>query len=66
MNGHADRARSPRPLQYVALVGYLVFLGFPLLWLLVSLAASRRRSSPRIAPRLLPQDAATGRTTPTR
>jgi multiple sugar transport system permease protein len=29
-------SRVVRPLQYLALLGYIVFLGFPLLWLLVT------------------------------
>ena len=46
--------RVTRPLQYLALLGYIVFLGFPLLWLLVtSFKSSRELNSP--TPSFLPQ-----------
>lgn len=53
--------RSPlvRTLQYVALAGYLIFLGFPLLWLLsTSLKSSRELNS--LAVSLIPKDWAFG------
>ena len=37
-----QRAWYVRPLQYVALVGYLIFLGFPLLWLVSAAFKSSR------------------------
>jgi len=51
MNG---TRRLTKPLQYVALLGYLIFLGFPLLWLVsASLKSSRELSSLQI--NLIPQ-----------
>jgi multiple sugar transport system permease protein len=50
-----QRAWFVRPLQYLALVGYLVFLGFPLLWLVsASLKSSRELNS--IVVTLLPEE----------
>lgn len=49
------RAWYTRPLQYAALVCYLVFLGFPLLWLLsASLKSSRELNSIEVT--LLPRE----------
>lgn len=43
-----------RPLQYLALLGYMIFLGFPLLWLiLVAFKTPRELNSPN--PTFLPQ-----------
>lgn len=54
--GARSRSRFiTRPLQYLALAGYIVFLGFPLLWLLtVSFKTPRELSSPN--PTFLPQN----------
>jgi multiple sugar transport system permease protein len=52
-------ARGParlvtRPLQYLALIGYMIFLGFPLLWLiLVAFKTPQELNSPE--PTLLPR-----------
>lgn len=44
-----------RPLQYIALTGYLIFLGFPLLWLVsASLKSSRELNSLSVS--LIPRD----------
>lgn len=52
MNG---TRRLIKPLQYFALLGYLVFLGFPLLWLIsASLKSSRELSGLEIS--LIPQE----------
>ncbi len=54
MNRTITQRRVIRPLQYLALLGYIVFLGFPLLWLLVtSFKTPRELNSP--TPTLLPQ-----------
>jgi multiple sugar transport system permease protein len=46
--------RVTRPLQYLALLGYMVFLGFPLLWLiLVAFKTPQELNSPN--PTFLPQ-----------
>ena len=46
MSATATTSRAARPLQYVALTGYLVFLGFPLLWLVsASMKSSRELNS---------------------
>jgi multiple sugar transport system permease protein len=52
VRAHPTRTRA---LQYVALVGYLVFLGFPLLWML-STAFKSSRELADIAPSLIPSD----------
>ncbi len=55
MNRTLTQRRVIRPLQYLALLGYIVFLGFPLLWLLVtSFKTPRELNSP--TPTLLPQN----------
>ncbi len=54
MNGTRAQRRVVRPLQYLALIGYIVFLGFPLLWLLLtSFKTPRELNSP--SPMFLPQ-----------
>jgi multiple sugar transport system permease protein len=45
---------ATRVAQYVALAGYLIFLGFPLLWLL-STALKGRRELGEISPQLIPR-----------
>jgi multiple sugar transport system permease protein len=48
------RRRASRAAKYLALCCYLVFLGFPLLWLVsVSLKSGRELAS--IHPRLIPR-----------
>lgn len=47
-------SRIARPFQYLAMIGYIVFLGFPLLWLLTaSFKTPRELNSP--TPTFLPQ-----------
>jgi multiple sugar transport system permease protein len=50
---------TARDAQYVALAGYLIFLGFPLLWLL-STALKGKRELGEIAPSLIPKHATLG------
>jgi multiple sugar transport system permease protein len=50
---------TARVAQYVALAGYLIFLGFPLLWLL-STALKGKRELGEIAPSLIPKHATLG------
>ena len=45
MNTTLARRRAARPLQYLALAAYLVFLGFPLLWMI----SSAFKSPPELA-----------------
>ncbi len=52
VRAHPTRTRT---LQYVALAGYLVFLGFPLLWML-STAFKSTQELADITPRLIPSD----------
>ncbi|HYJ67846.1 MAG TPA: carbohydrate ABC transporter permease [Nocardioidaceae bacterium] len=52
VRAHPTRTRS---LQYVALAGYLIFLGFPLLWML-STAFKSSQELADITPRLIPSD----------
>ncbi len=49
-----QRAWYSRPLQYTALAGYIVFLGFPLLWML-SIAFKTPRELASITPTLWPR-----------
>jgi len=49
-----QRAWYARPLQYTALAAYIVFLGFPLLWML-SIAFKTPRELASITPTLWPQ-----------
>jgi multiple sugar transport system permease protein len=52
VRAHPGRTRA---LQYVALAGYLIFLGFPLLWML-STAFKSTQELADITPRLIPSD----------
>jgi multiple sugar transport system permease protein len=52
IRAHPTRTKT---LQYVALAGYLAFLGFPLLWML-STAFKSSRELAEIAPSLIPSD----------
>jgi multiple sugar transport system permease protein len=49
------RKRSTRTLQYAALAGYLIFLGFPLLWML-SISLKGPRELVELHPHLIPKD----------
>jgi multiple sugar transport system permease protein len=51
----SQRKRSTRTLQYLALAGYLVFLGFPLLWML-SISLKGPRELVELHPHLIPKD----------
>lgn len=58
MSGVSTRPAA-RTAQYAALAGYLVFLGFPLVWLL-STALKSPRELASIAPSLVPKDPTLG------